>query len=126
MPRGPEEEASPEQLHCRAFHWLSVVFWWEGRRCWLQSLLAAYSGIQLPQIPSAVSLSCHFFIRVYLSEKGTSQGDAHLTLACQKAQPFEVSAPFLYVTNGMFKDNRCGVKILSWENPMFHSIEGLL
>lgn len=58
--------------------------------------------------------------------KGASQGDAHLTLACQKAQHFGVFTPFLYLTNGIFKGNRCGVKFLSWENPMFHSIEGLL
>lgn len=88
-------------------------------------------GIQLPQILSAVSLSCHSphqaaFSRMQCRETGM-HGDAHLALACQKAQqPFGVSAPFLYITNGMFKDNRCGVKVLSWENPMSHSIEGLL
>lgn len=43
LPRAPEEEVSPERVHCRGFYWLNLMLWWERRRCWLAATAVEFS-----------------------------------------------------------------------------------
>lgn len=103
-----------------------------GRQEMLASVSACslHGGIQLPQIPSAMSLFCHcphqgVFVRMQCRERGIPGGcSPHSCLS--KGTTLWGICSFSIHHKWDVQRNRCGVKFLSWENPMFHSIEGLL